>query len=172
MSPQAVLVGVPGAGKTSVGRELAALLGVNFVDTDELIEIKAGKPVSDIFIQDGEEVFRGIEAEVVQTVVANERGVVSLGGGSVVDETSREAIHGLPVVWLRVTTETAIKRTGLGNPRPMLLGGVRTQLKHLMEERAPYYEEVAIITIDTDDQTAEASAAQAAAELEAYRAES
>lgn len=151
MSPVVVLVGVPGAGKTTVGQAIADSLGVAFDDTDQMIERRVGRTVSDIFIQDGEDFFRDVEREVVAGAVVSHDGVLALGGGAVLDAQTRELLVGLPAAWLKVDTDTAVRRVGLNAPRPVLLGNVRGQLKSLMEQRAPLYAEVATVEVETTD---------------------
>lgn len=155
MSVVVALVGVPGAGKSTIGHALAEHLGVGFTDSDELIELRAARSVSDIFIDDGEEAFRAMEREVVADVLGSADGVLALGGGAVLDAGTRELLSAVPTVWLTVDSDTAVKRVGLNAPRPMLLGNVRGQLKALAEVRKPFYTEVATATIDTTDQTPE-----------------
>ena len=168
MSPTVVLVGAPGAGKTSVGRALATELGVTFTDTDEVIESREGRPVGAIFIDDGEDYFRDRERDAVADVLATEEGVVSLGGGAVMDARSQQLISQCRVVWLRVAPDTAVNRVGLNGPRPMLLGAVRSQLIGLLRERSPIYQQLATLTYDTDsvepDEAAKAIAARLAAD--------
>ncbi len=151
MSPRALLVGAPGAGKTTVGRALAERLGVEFRDTDEDIERLAGKRIADIFIDDGEEAFRALETDVLQRVIGASDGIVSLGGGVVMREANRELLAGLPVVWLDVTLSEAVKRVGLGTSRPLLMGNVRGRLMQLMAERTPVYEQVSSMRVRTSE---------------------
>jgi shikimate kinase len=150
VSPVAVLVGAPGSGKTSVGTALAERLGVVFRDTDHDVEEIAGKPVPDIFLSDGEDAFRALERGAVYAAMRDHDGVLALGGGAVMDESTRSLLAGQPVVWLRVGVTDAAKRVGLAASRPLLVGNVRSQLIRLMEERAPLYQQVAAVTVDTD----------------------
>lgn len=151
MSPRALLVGAPGAGKTTVGRALAERLGVEFRDTDEDVEQRAGKRIADIFIDDGEDAFRALETAALRDVIASSDGVVSLGGGVVMRPENRELLAGLPVVWLDVSLPEAVKRVGLGTSRPLLMGNVRGRLMQLMAERTPVYEQVASVRVMTSD---------------------
>lgn len=151
MSPVAVLVGAPGAGKSTVGKRVARALEVDFIDTDAVIVERAGKPISDIFVQDGEAAFRVLEEEVVSDVLATSDGVVALGGGAILSERTRALLAGHQVVWLRVGLSDAARRVGMNTARPLLLGNVRTQLKALMDARAPLYESVSTTIIDTTD---------------------
>lgn len=145
-----VIVGAPGAGKSSVGKRVAEALGCAFIDTDALVEEEAGKSVGDIFVSDGEAAFREREARAVASAISEGEAVVSLGGGSILDPATRELLRDQPVVWLRVSISEATKRVGLGTARPLLLGNVRGTLMRLLEERTPLYAEVATWTVDTD----------------------
>jgi shikimate kinase len=148
--PVVVLVGVPGAGKTTVGRALAERLGVGFRDTDADVEQRAGRPIPDIFVQSGEPEFRRLESAAVARALAEHDGVLALGGGAVGDPATRRLLEGRTVVWLRVGLAAAAQRAGLSGARPLLMGNVRAQLKALMEARAPLYAQVATAVVDTD----------------------
>jgi shikimate kinase len=149
MAPRAVLVGAPGAGKTTVGRLLAERLQVPFHDTDAAIEADAGMPVSQIFITQGEAHFRELERAAAAAALADQDGVVALGGGAVMDAGTRDLLDGLPVVWLQVGLSDALSRVGMNQARPLLLGNVRGTLHRMLEERTPLYQEVAAITVPT-----------------------
>ncbi len=164
LRPVAVIIGAPGAGKTTVGRLLAGGLGVDFCDTDETIATAAGKSIPDIFIEDGEAEFRGREQQAVLDALQTERGVVSLGGGAVTIEAVREALSHQRVIWLRVSVSQAAARVGLTGARPLLMGNVRGRLVTLLEERTPLYEEVADLVIDTDGRAPE----QIVADIDEY----
>ena len=161
----AVLVGPPGAGKTTVGRLLAERLGVEFRDADHDIEAAAGKPISEIFIDDGEEAFRALEADAVAAALEQHPGVIALGGGAVLSAKTRERLKGHRVVYLEVGLGAAVARVGMAKDRPVLTLNPRATLRHLLDARRPLYEEVATITIATDDRTAEQVADIAAREL-------
>jgi shikimate kinase len=139
-----------GAGKTSVGRRLAKTWGVGFRDTDHDVEANEGRTVSDIFVDSGEARFRELERAAVAEALATHDGVLALGGGAVLDESTRAALAGHQVVFLRVGLSDAAKRVGLGASRPMLLGNVRGRVKQLIDERTPVYESVAVHVVDTD----------------------
>ena len=149
MSPVAVLIGAPGAGKSSVGRRVAERLGVPFADSDALIEQRAGKPVSDIFIADGEAEFRRMEREEIADALRDFPGVLSLGGGAILDDATRTALHEHRVVWLKVDLTNATHRVGLNSARPLLLGNVRGTMLTMLEQRTPLYAEVASIEVET-----------------------
>lgn len=162
-SPRAVLIGTMGAGKTTVGRLVADALGVAFADTDALVEERAGKAVSEIFVDDGEQAFRALERTVVQESLAAHDGVLSLGGGAVLDPATQALLAPHQVVFLRVGLTSAVKRVGLGVGRPLLLGNVRSRIKQLLDERTPVYEGLARISVDTDDRSPEDVAADVVA---------
>ncbi|RKN40257.1 shikimate kinase [Micromonospora endolithica] len=150
MAPVCVLVGAPGSGKTTVGQALAELLGVDFRDTDTDIETMAGKPIPEIFVDEGEAHFRTLERAAVAAALASCAGVLALGGGAVLAEENRAALIGHQVVHLSVELPDAVKRIGLGAGRPLLALNPRATLKHLMEQRRPLYAEVATATVVTD----------------------
>lgn len=150
MTAKAVLIGPPGSGKSTLGRLLAERLGVEFRDTDADVEAVAGKPVSDIFVEDGEERFRELEHEAVRLALTEHEGVLSLGGGAVLHTETQALLAGHHVVYLQVGLSAAIERVGLASARPLLVLSPRSRLKKLMEERRPVYERLAAITVVTD----------------------
>ncbi|RAY12996.1 shikimate kinase [Actinomadura craniellae] len=148
--PKAVLIGPPGSGKTTVGQALAERLGVPFRDTDADIEAATGKPIGEIFIDDGEERFRELERAAVRAALAEHEGVLALGGGAILAEPTRELLAGHTVVYLEVGLADAVQRVGLAAARPLLVLNPRSRLRALMEERRPVYESLAVITVATD----------------------
>lgn len=148
--PVCVLVGAPGSGKTTVGELLADLFGVEFRDTDADIVATAGKPVSDIFVDDGEDAFRGLERAAVARALDGFGGVLALGGGAVLADETRRRLAGHRVVYLSVELADAVSRVGLGVGRPLLAINPRATLRHLLDQRRPLYEEVATLTVSTD----------------------
>jgi shikimate kinase len=163
--PAAVLVGPPGAGKTTVGRILANRLGVAFRDVDHDIEAAAGKPISDIFVNDGEEAFRSAEVAAVAAALDAHPGVLALGGGAVLSAETRERLRGHRVVYLEAGLSAAVARVGMAKDRPVLALNPRATLRHLLDARRPLYEEVAVVVVNTDDRTAEQVADAVALEL-------
>jgi len=163
--PAAILIGPPGAGKSTVGALVAALLGLDFADADVVIEEAAGKPVSDIFVQDGEEAFRALERATAARLIGGHPGVLALGGGAILDPGTRDLLAGQRVVYLETGFTSAVHRTGLDAPRPLLLGNPRARMKTLLEERLPVYTSLAWITVPTDDREPEEIAEEIAARL-------
>jgi shikimate kinase len=147
--PVAVLIGPPGAGKTTVGQELAARLGVAFRDTDDDIVALTGKTIAEIFIDHGESHFRALEAAAVEQALGEHDGVLSLGGGAVLAAQTRRLLAEHTVVFLEVDLGTAAARVGLNRDRPVLALNPRAQLKVLLDERIPLYREVATHGVDT-----------------------
>ena len=165
MSPKVVLIGPPGAGKTTVGAVLAQRLGITVRDTDEDVEERAGKSVAEIFVDDGEERFRELEREAVVAGLASHPGVLALGGGAVMDPRTEDDLRSHPVVFLDVELPAASKRIGFNASRPLLIGNPRAQWKRLMDARRPVYEGLAKITVQTDDKTPEQIADEILAQL-------
>jgi shikimate kinase len=152
VSPVAVLVGPPGAGKSTVGALLAERLGVAFLDSDTLVEEMAGRPISDIFLTDGEPAFRALERDAVAKALAEHQGVLALGGGAVMTEAVRDLLAGHAVVFLGVGLAAGVRRVGLSTARPLLAGvNPRATFAALLTERLPVYRAVARHEIATDD---------------------
>ncbi|WP_153505425.1 shikimate kinase [Cumulibacter manganitolerans] len=155
MKPLVVLVGAPGSGKSTVGPLLAQRLGVGFRDIDHDIEAAEGKAISDIFVNDGEAHFRELEHRAILRALDEHEGVLSLGGGAVLDPRTRDALRAHRVVWLVVSLSDAAARVGLGTNRPVLAMNPRATLKHLLELRTPLYDEVSTVEVDTTGRTAD-----------------
>jgi shikimate kinase len=150
VKPVAVIVGAPGSGKSTIGPLLAQALGVPFRDVDTDIEAAAGKPISEIFVDDGEEHFRALERAAVASALSSHEGVLSLGGGAILASSTRDLLRSHTVVYLSVELPDAVARVGLGSGRPLLSVNPRATLRFLLEQRRPLYEEVATITVKTD----------------------
>ena len=136
-----VLVGLSGSGKSTIGRRLATTLGRAFIDTDDLIVARAGKPIPRVFAEDGEHVFRSIEREAVAEAVALEAAVIATGGGAPMDPQNREVLwDSTYVIWLDAAVETLVRRVGAsGAGRPLLAGDAAERLAALRAERQSVY---------------------------------
>lgn len=151
MAPKAVLVGLPGSGKSTIGRRLAKALGVEMLDTDVAIEAETGRSIADIFAADGEKEFRRIEEQVVRRALAEHDGVVSLGGGAVTTPGVRAALDGHTVVFLEINAAEGVRRTSGNTARPLLAGPDRAEkFRALMSQRVPLYRRVATIRVNTN----------------------
>ena len=167
--PQAVLIGPPGAGKSAVGPLLAERLGTTFRDTDADVAAAAGRPVSDIFIEQGEEAFRELERAAATSALSEQAehgGVVALGSGAVLDQDIQRLLDGRPVVYLAAGFAAIAQRLGLDRPRVVVPGNPRGRLRAMLEERRPLYERLATVTLETDDHDPGELAADIAARLE------
>jgi len=161
-----VLVGPPGSGKSTVGAALAQLLGLPLHDTDAAIEAGQGRTISDIFVEDGEPAFRALERAEVARAVAEDDGVLALGGGAPVDPGTEQLLAGQTVVFLDVGIADASKRVGFDQSRPLLAVNPRASWVRLMNERRPVYERVATFRVDTAGRTPHDIAVEVAGLLE------
>ena len=168
--PRLVLVGPMGAGKTTVAGLLASRWGTTVRDTDLDVETAQGRRISDIFVDEGEAHFRVLERAAVADALAHHDGVIALGGGAVLDPTTRRLLADHTVVFLQVGLSDAVKRVGLGVGRPLLLGNVRARVKALLDERLPLYQEVADVQVETDGRTPDDVAAEVAEAVEKLEA--
>ena len=168
--PVAVVVGPPGAGKTTVGRALAERLGVAFHDVDAAIEAAEGRSISDIFVDDGEAAFRDLERAEVARSLGTEPGVVALGGGAVMDPLTEEALRGHVVAFLDVAIADASRRIGFDRSRPLLAVNPRASWVAMMNHRRPTYERVASVRVDTAGKAPDAIVDELVVLLEAARA--
>jgi shikimate kinase len=150
-----VLVGLPGAGKSTTGRRLAKILAVPFADADELIEAAHGRTVRDIFAESGEAEFRAFERDAIIAALDSFAGVLSLGGGALSAPETRAALaaSGIPVVFLEAPVATLVARVGDGRTRPLLTENPERRLTALADQRRPFYVEVAKLHVDTASRT-------------------
>jgi len=161
------LIGAPGAGKTTVGGFLAGNLGCAFADSDQLVEEVHGASVADIFVNEGEALFRLWEQSAIAQAIKEFDGVLALGGGAVMNPDTERAITNsrAPVIWLEVKSSVAFRRAGLSAPRPLLVGNVRANLVGLLETRTPVYERLATYRIDANTMEPEQLARHIAEQL-------
>ncbi|UFU04740.1 shikimate kinase [Ruania halotolerans] len=148
--PRLVLIGPPGAGKSTVGRLLAQEWDVTFRDTDSDVEVAEGRSIPDIFVDDGEDYFRRAERTAVATALREHDGVLALGGGAVLNSDTQAELAGHTVVFLSVGLADAAGRVGLTTSRPLLLGSPRRQWQLLMDARRGIYERLATAVVPTD----------------------
>jgi shikimate kinase len=153
-----VLIGAPGSGKSTVGAALAKVLALDFIDTDQLIEEREGKAITDIFVVDGEPHFRAVELETLKHVLTLNDVVISLGGGAPISDQAQQLINSSEstVIFLDVSLATAAPRVGFNRDRPLLLGNPRAQWQALSDKRRPIYEALADVSIKVDDMSVEA----------------
>jgi shikimate kinase len=167
-----VLVGLMGAGKTTVGVRCARILDRPFVDTDQLVEANTAMSVAEIFQHQGEARFRDLERAAVADACASPAPlVIACGGGAVLDPENRRRLRDTGVVvWLRASPTALGTRVGTGADRPLLQGGAPAvaRLEHLTELRAPAYEAVAHASVDTESLTVEEVAARVIEEWRAW----
>jgi len=167
MAPRAVLIGPPGAGKSTIGKRVAQALDVPLLDTDVEIERTTGHTIPEIFTRDGEPEFRRIEEQVVADALATHDGVVSLGGGAILSERTRRLLAGHVVVYLEISVAEGLRRTGANTNRPLLNGGDPAQkYRDLMRRRRPLYRQSATIRVRTDGRSPARVVQQVIAKLE------
>ncbi len=156
------LIGPMGAGKSAVGRQLAKLLHLSFVDSDDEIETRTGVDIPFIFEKEGEDGFRKREAKVIDDLSAMESVILATGGGAVVDPQNRSRLGARGfVVYLYTTVDQQLARTQKGRERPMLANGdSRKILEDLMSVRDPLYREIADLTVETDGRKVKAVASE------------
>jgi len=153
-----VLIGAPGSGKSTVGPALAKVLALDFIDTDQLIEEREGKAITDIFVVDGEPHFRAVELEALKDVLTMQDVVISLGGGAPISDLAQQLINSSEstVIFLDVSLSTAAPRVGFNRDRPLLLGNPRAEWQALSDKRRPIFEALADVSIKVDDMSVEA----------------
>ena len=152
MAPRAIFIGPMGSGKSTIGKGIASALGVPFRDTDLIIEELEKMPVSQIFIDKGEDYFRTIEKKVLRDELLSDGSVLALGGGAPisVDAQSALKVSSAPVIYLDISLANVAPRIGFNRDRPLLLHNPRGQWQTLMEARRPIYESIANFTIDVN----------------------
>ena len=153
MKPLVVIIGPPGAGKTTIGTLLSEHLNSPFRDTDTDIMHTTGSTIADLFIDHGEDHFRALERQAVQRALTEHDGVLALGGGAILAPATRELLAGHRVLFLDVHVKDAAQRIGFNRDRPLLLGNPRAKWLKLMEGRRPLYTEVATRVVGTDGRT-------------------
>ena len=155
MAPRVILIGPMGSGKTTIGQLVASNLGIPFRDTDHVIEERAGKSVSDIFLEDGEDEFRILERKVLRDELLSDGTVLALGGGAPISVDAQSALRAIasPVIYLDISLATVAPRIGFNRDRPLLLHNPRGQWQTLMEARRPIYESIADSVIDVNEKS-------------------
>jgi shikimate kinase len=171
MAPRVILIGPMGSGKTTIGSLLAEKLGLAFRDTDHLIEEQEEKPVSQIFLDQGEDAFRAIEKRVLRDELLTDGTVLSLGGGAPISIDAQSALRAISsyIIFLDISLSTVVPRIGFNRDRPLLLNNPRGQWQTLMEARRPVYEALADVTINVDDKSEEEIVTIALSSLEEAR---
>ena len=152
MAPRAIFIGPMGSGKSTIGKAVAGALGLPFRDTDSIIEEREEMPVSQIFIDKGEEYFRTVEKKVLRDELLNDGSILALGGGAPisVDAQSALKVSSAPVIYLDISLASVAPRIGFNRDRPLLLHNPRGQWQTLMEVRRPIYESIANVVIDVN----------------------
>ncbi|MGI8664575.1 MAG: shikimate kinase [Jatrophihabitans sp.] len=160
MPPRAVLIGLPGAGKSTVGARLARRMSLPFADSDQLVVAAAGRSVAAIFATDGEPAFRAIEAGVVLAALAGFDGILALGGGAVTTAQIRQALVAgpAPVVLLQADQAELLRRIGTGRSRPLLADDPAGRLAELTAARSALYQQLASVQVQTAGHSATAVA--------------
>lgn len=150
--PNYILIGPPGAGKTTVGKALANKNNLKFIDTDQMVESDFGQKISEIFVDKGEEFFRDLEFEALKSALASETSVVALGGGAPISLRAQELLKGTEstIIFLDVSLSVAAPRVGFNRDRPLLISNPRAQWQALADVRKPIYSSLAdrVITVD------------------------
>lgn len=150
MCPRVVLVGLPGAGKSTIGKRLARALSTQFIDTDTMIEERQGKTCSDIFAEHGEAHFRQVEADTIAEALTSD-GIVSLGGGAIVTPRTRDLLAQHNVVYLSISVDEGLRRTSGRTTRPLLnVPNPREKYQQLYDERHPLYQQSATRVVRGD----------------------
>ena len=152
MAPRAIFIGPMGSGKSTIGKAVASALGLPFRDTDSIIEEREEMPVSQIFIDKGEDYFRTVEKKVLRDELLNDGSILALGGGAPisVDAQSALKVSSAPVIYLDISLASVAPRIGFDRDRPLLLHNPRGQWQTLMEVRRPIYESIANVVIDVN----------------------
>ena len=152
MAPRAIFIGPMGSGKSTIGKAVAGALGLPFRDTDSIIEEREEMPVSQIFIDKGEDYFRTVEKKVLRDELLNDGSILALGGGAPisVDAQSALKVSSAPVIYLDISLSSVAPRIGFDRDRPLLLHNPRGQWQTLMEVRRPIYESIANVVIDVN----------------------
>ena len=153
MAKSIILIGPPGSGKSTIGRAISRKLSISFTDTDQLIEVRAGMSISQIFIDKGEPWFRDLEKEVLKEELSKLSGVLSLGGGAPLSELAQEMLGKIEasIIYLDVSLATAAPRVGFNRDRPLLLNNPRGAWQELMDKRRPIYEALATHVVKVDE---------------------
>ena len=153
MAKSIILIGPPGSGKSTIGRAISRKLSISFTDTDQLIEVRAGMSISQIFIDKGEPWFRDLEKEVLKEELSKLSGVLSLGGGAPLSEPAQEMLSKIEasIIYLDVSLATAAPRVGFNRDRPLLLNNPRGAWQELMDKRRPIYEALATHVVKVDE---------------------